>query len=61
MIVKCCVCDKEVPEEMAVKRFTGRVKFICLECEKAGNKQAMLHDFSSGKVKRWREKREKKK
>lgn len=39
-MAKCCVCGKEVtPDVDCETRFTGRLKYVCLECKADGNKQ----------------------
>lgn len=36
---KCVVCGREYEKASMSERFTGRVKYICPECEKRGNRQ----------------------
>lgn len=36
---KCVVCGREFEKASMSERFTGRVKYICPECEKRGNSQ----------------------
>ena len=36
---KCAVCGREYGKASMSERFTGRVKYICPECEKRGNSQ----------------------
>ena len=36
---KCAVCGREYDKELMLERFTGRVRYICPECDRRGNKQ----------------------
>lgn len=37
---RCCICGKDVdPEVDCETRFTGRIKYVCFDCLKNGNKQ----------------------
>jgi len=37
---KCCLCGKDVtPGKDCIERFTGRMKYVCFDCYKLGDKQ----------------------
>lgn len=47
--MKCALCDRDFPVEEMIRRFTGRPKYICIECESTGSRQidARNKDFFS--------------
>lgn len=38
-VVTCCICGREFDKIRTKEIFTGRVKYMCLECDANANKQ----------------------
>ena len=38
-VVECCVCGKEFDKMKMKRMFTGRARYICMECYNNGQRQ----------------------
>jgi len=43
--MKCYICDKEIPEDLGIPLYMGRVKYMCPECNKRAQCSVNSHEI----------------